>query len=78
MSILAAEWFFSSARNVGQVEAFVASDASVFEPNLIAPAPLVHTDMAVTALIFAAVYVFISIAENLACRAFYSLGWRLG
>lgn len=57
MSILLAVLVFLAAREMFEKPvAFVALTLLVFEPNLIAHGSLVTTDMAVTAMMFAAVY----------------------
>ncbi|MCA1604171.1 MAG: glycosyltransferase family 39 protein, partial [Acidobacteria bacterium] len=54
--LLAALVFLAASEMFGKPEAFVALTLLVFEPNLIAHGSLVTTDMAVTAMMFAAVY----------------------
>ncbi len=57
MSILLAVLVFLAAwKMFGKPEAFLALTLLVFEPNLIAHGSLVTTDMAITAMMFAAVY----------------------
>ncbi len=57
MSILLAALVFLAAREMfGKPEAFVALTLLVFEPNLVAHGSLVTTDMAITTMMFAAVY----------------------